>query len=98
MLNMPKVNNDDTRTTSIDVIQISYHKCDTSHVAIIRKHLTLSKQYLIINIFYRFFCSINFMFGCGLVCFVEIAIRRCIYKKICLSKIYRENLGKELSF
>ena len=66
------------------IINVTHHM----HVTIIRKHLTLSKQYLIINIFNRFFCSINFMFGCGLVCFVEIAIRRCIYKKICLSKIY----------
>ena len=29
MSNMPKVNNDDTRTTSIDVIRVSWDQCDT---------------------------------------------------------------------
>ena len=32
---MSKVNNDDTRTTSIDVIQVFWDQCDTPHVTII---------------------------------------------------------------
>ena len=44
---MPKVNNDDTRTTSIDVIQIFWDQCDTPHVT--GKHLALSKWCLVIK-------------------------------------------------
>ena len=43
LLNIPKVNNDDTRITSVDVIWVSRDQCDTQHVTITCNYNLLEK-------------------------------------------------------
>ena len=59
---MPKVYNDDTRITAIDVIWISWDQCDTPHATIIcwKTFCTIK----MVSYGNRLFNSINYMFGC----------------------------------
>ena len=43
LLNIPKVNIDDTRITSVDVIWVSWDQCDTQHVTITCNYNLLEK-------------------------------------------------------
>ena len=97
---MPKVSNDDTRTTSIGVIRVSWDQCDTPHITIICQKTfctikTVSYYYHFQQIFlqHQSYVWLSDRFKI-LVCFVEMAIRRCT-KNMCLKyvgKILEKNL------